>query len=160
MTLPFAGDLVVAILLVVTIVYAAMLNRRLAALRSDKMELQTLIPSLSTASHSAEAAVAALKSANEESGRQLEAKVTRAQGLRDDLSYMIERGSTLADRLEGALRAPRDLPAAPTPARKPEARMVAVAEALVDSPAEERGTHSSLPSRTERELLRALTGRR
>jgi hypothetical protein len=160
MTLPFAGDLVVAILLVVTIIYAAVLNRRLAALRSDKMELQTLIPSLSTASHGAEAAVAALKSANEEFGRQLETKVARAQGLGDDLSYMIERGSTLADRLEGALRAQRDLPGADTPAHKPEARTVALAEARTDSAAKERGNHSSLPSRTERDLLRALAGRR
>jgi hypothetical protein len=166
-TLPFAADLVVAILLVVTIVYAAMLNRRLAALRSDKTELQMLIPSLGTASHSAEAAVAALKSANQEFGRQLETKVTRAQGLRDDLSYMIERGNTLADRLENALRAHRDLPAAETPAHKPEARAagvetrtVAVAEARAAGPAEEGRSHPGLPSRTERDLLRALSGRR
>jgi Domain of unknown function (DUF6468) len=175
MTLPLAGDIVVAILLVVTIVYAAMLNRRLASLRRDKMELQALIPTLGMASHGAEAAVAALKSANEDFGRQLATKVERAQGLRDDLAYMIERGNTLADRLEGGIRAGRDLPATVTPARKPEPRPVKVearavsvagartsnvAEAHTDSDADERQTDSSLPSRTERDLLRALAGRR
>src|SRR5579863_7593068 len=128
MTLPLAGDLVVAVLLAVTIFYAAMLNRRLAVLRSDKAELQALIQSLSTASHGAEAAVASLRSANEEIGRQVETKVERAQGLRDDLSYMIERGNTLADRLESAIRARREMPAAEALAPRSDARGEGVAE--------------------------------
>jgi len=153
MTLPFAGDLVVAILLIVTIVYAAMLNRRLAGLRSDKAELRALIQGLTVASHNAETAVSALKSANDDIGRQLESKVGRAQGLRDDLSYMIERGTTLADRLEGAIRARRDPPAPPeAPVLKPVRR--------ADSAAVAPREPASLPSRSERDLLRALAGRR
>jgi hypothetical protein len=152
MTLPLAGDIVVAILLVVTIIYAAMLNRRLAVLRSDKAELQALIQGLTAASHGAEAAVSALKSANDDIGRQLESKIGRAQGLCDDLSYMIERGTTLADRLEGAIRARRDTPAPEAPAFKPSRR--------ADSAAVAPREPASLPSRSERDLLRALAGRR
>ena len=127
---------------------------------------------MSTASHGAEAAVAALKAANEEGGRQLETKLGRAQGLRDDLSYMIERGNTLADRLEGAIRARRDAPvsAPEAVAHKPTARADSVAdERRAPSPsfppklardADDRRAPPSLPSRTERDLLRALSGRR
>ena len=154
MTLPIAGDLVVAVLLVVTIVYAAMLNRRLAGLRSDKAELQALIQGLTAASHNAETAVSALKEANDDIGRQLEGKVARAQGLRDDLAYMVERGTTLADRLEGAIRARRDMPAPEAPAPKPVRR---VDSAAIAPAAREP---QSLPSRSERDLLRALAGRR
>jgi hypothetical protein len=171
MTLPLAGDLVVAVLLVITIAFAAILNRRLAVLRSDKAQLQALIQSLSTASHGAESAVAALKSTNDEAGRQLETRLGRAQGLCDDLSYMIERGNTLADRLEGAIRARRDAPTpAPEPvAQKPAARANgAVAERRsslsfaprVERDADDRRAPHSLPSRTERDLRRALSGRR
>jgi septal ring factor EnvC (AmiA/AmiB activator) len=152
MTLPFAGDLVVAVLLVFTIIYAAMLNRRLAGMRSDKAELQALIQGLTAASHNAETAVSALKSANDDIGRQLESKVGRAQSLRDDLSYMIERGTTLADRLEGAIRARRDTPAPEAPVLKPARR----ADSAADAPREP----ASLPSRRERDLLRALAGQR
>ena len=152
MTLPVAGDLVVAILLIVTIVYAALLNRRLARLRSDKAELQALIQGLTAASHNAEAAVSALKSANDDIGRQLESKLGRAQGLRDDLAYMTERGTTLADRLEGAIRAGRDTPAPEVPALKP-ARRADSAAVMARQPA-------SPVSRSERDLLRALAGRR
>jgi hypothetical protein len=173
MTLPLAGDLVVAVLLVITIAFAAILNRRLAVLRSDKAQLQALIQSLSTASHGAESAVAALKSTNDEAGRQLETRLGRAQGLCDDLAYMIERGNTLADRLEGAIRARRDAPVpAPAPepvAQKPAARADgAVAERRsslsfaprVERDVDDRRAPPSLPSRTERDLRRALSGRR
>jgi hypothetical protein len=152
MTLPFAGDLVVAVLLIVTIVYAALLNRRLGRLRSDKAELQALIQGLTAASHNAEGAVSALKAANDDIGRQLESKMARAQGLRDDLAYMIERGTTLADRLEGAIRARRDKPVPEVPVLKPMRRP--------DSAAAAAREPQSLPSRSERDLLRALAGRR
>jgi len=158
MTLPFAGDLVVAVLLIVTIVYAALLNRRLTGLRSDKAELQALIQGLTAASHNAETAVSALKAAKDDIGRQLESTVARAQGLRDDLAYMIERGTTLADRLEGAIRArrvvgaPSDTPAPEVPVLKPMRR--------ADSAAAAAREPQSPPSRSERDLLRALAGRR
>jgi hypothetical protein len=108
MSLSVAVDLVVAILLVATIFYAIKLNRRLGILRGDRAELQSLVQNLAVASQHAEAGIAALKVAAEDIGRRLEKKVEEALSLREDLAYMIDGGSVVADRLEGTIRARRD----------------------------------------------------
>jgi len=114
-------DVIVAILLVTTIVYAAMLNRRLSGLRSNKAELEALIHSFGEACARAEAGVKTLRSATDEATR-LQAYLDRSQALRDDLSFLLDRGSSLADRLEGGVRsartetAPRPMAGEPEPA--------------------------------------------
>ena len=143
MTLALAGDLVVALLLVVTIVYSAVLNRRLAALRADKAELRALVEGLAGATASAGAGVATLKAAAETVAHELEARRAKAESLRDDLSYLVERGNTAADRLEASIRAQRDTA---RPAESPSVPSPAIVDAA--------------PSRAERDLLRALAGRR
>ncbi len=171
MTLSLAADIVVALLLIATIFYAIKLNRRLAALRGDKSELQTLVQSLSGASQHAEASVGALKAVAEDVGRHLEKQVEQAQALREDLRYMMERGGALADRLETSLRGRRD-EAAPEPLRPrpperpraaepilPERRSQRAATPPAPSLGEERAA-SGAPSRAERNLLRVLAGRR
>jgi chromosome segregation ATPase len=144
MTLALAGDLVVAVLLVVTIGYSVVLNRRLAALRGDKAQLRALVEGLAAATASASTGVAALKAAAENVGHELEAKLAKAAALGDDLSYLIERANAAADRLEGSIRAQRDA------ARSAET-------APQEAPAPVLGTASS---RAERDLMRALAGRR
>jgi hypothetical protein len=142
MTLALAGDLIVAVLLIIAIAYSAVLNRRLALLRGDKAELQTLVEGLAKTTASAGAGVATLKAAAETIGHELEARRAKAEALRDDLSYLIERGNTAADRLEASIRAQRDTarPAETAPSPTPIA--------------------AAAPSRAERDLLRALAGRR
>lgn len=166
MTITVAADLVVAVLLAFTIYYAVKLNRRLAGLRADRDELQALVQHLAAASASAEAGVQGLKSAAEDIGRQLEKRMQEAQSLRDDLTYMMERGGTLADQLEGTIRARRDAgptePAAPRPNgigghREPTLSAARLAAKLVEEPARAAG---GAPSRAERDLLRVLGGRR
>ncbi len=100
MMLSLFGDVVVAALLVTTIAYAAVLNRRLGVLRNDRDKFQELIQGLTVAAQRAEAGIAGLKLAAEDVGRRLEKKIEEGQGLRDDLSYMLERGGGVADRLE------------------------------------------------------------
>jgi hypothetical protein len=99
-------DVIVAILLVVTLIYSAMLNRRLTGLRSNKAELEALIHSFGEACARAEAGVKTLRSATDEATR-LQAYLDRSQALRDDLSFLLDRGSSLADRLEGGVRSAR-----------------------------------------------------
>lgn len=122
MLLSVFGDAIVAVLLIATISYAAVLNRRLAVLRSDRDKLAELVKTLATATQRAEAGVANLKAAAADTGRQLEKRVEQARSLRDDLAYMIDRGVTAADRLEGMLRAKREepKPAEPKSAAKAE----------------------------------------
>ena len=107
-TLPlaFALDFLVSILLVAVIVYGVILNRKLTALRSNKAELDVLIHSFNDACSRAEAGVRTLRTATEEAHR-LQQYLARGQMLRDDMSFLIERGTGLADRLEGTVRTAR-----------------------------------------------------
>ena len=106
MTLPVIIDIIVIALLVPTIAIAVVLNRRLAALRSNKAELDALIQSFNDSCARAEAGVRSLRSATDEATR-LQAYLQRSQTLRDDLSYLLDRGTSLADRLEGGVRTAR-----------------------------------------------------
>jgi hypothetical protein len=112
-TLPVIIDIIVIALLVPTIAIAVLLNRRLAALRSNKAELDALIQSFNDACARAEAGVRTLRTATDEATR-LQQYLTRSQTLRDDLSYLLDRGTSLADRLEGGVRTARsEVPSSP-----------------------------------------------
>jgi hypothetical protein len=172
-------DLVVAGLLVAAIVYCVLLNRRLGALRADKGKLEEAIHGLHQVSLRAESGVAALRGAAEDIGRQLQEKIELAQSLREDLAYMIDRSGGVADRLEGAIRANRQATPAPAPQAAPEASDPRQAEkkrrdpvppavtkpaAPEPAPAADKNAAAArvagFPSRAERELRRALDGRR
>jgi len=174
MTITFVADLVVALLLVFTIYYAAKLSSRLSALRADKAPLQGLVQSLMQASGSAEAGIKGLKATTDEMSRELQRKLQEAQALRDDLAYMIDRGGTVADRMEVSLRPRRD-----TAAAEPARPRAAEARPAPEAPRREPRTAGNFiqemaarlapaagaaapeaPSRAERDLLRALSGRR
>lgn len=172
MSLPLAADGIVSVFLLITICYAMILNRKLSALRADKGALKALVGQLAEASASAEAGVAGLRAAAHDIGRALEKKLHDAQSLRDDLGYMIERGGATADRLEGTIRTRREAAtpeaahpaqperprAAPAPALKAPRSEPAAAAKFVEQMAARLAPPA--PSRAERELLRALGGRR
>jgi hypothetical protein len=157
MTATLICDITVAILLIATIGYAAVLNRRLAVLREDRAKLEELIQGLNVASVNAQTGIAGLRKATEEVGSDLEKELAASRSLRDDLHYLIERGGAIADRLEGAVRARRE--------DAPRITEVAAAPRVGGKVAQLRtGTDAqeapSQISRAERELLRALGGRR
>lgn len=166
-SLPLAADGIVSVLLLITICYAMVLSKKLNALRRDKMALKALVTQLADASASAEAGVAGFRAAAHDIGRTLEKKLQDAQALRDDLAYMIERGGATADRLEGTIRtrreaaAPEAAPerprAAPAPSA-PRSEPAAAAAKFVEQMAQRLAPPA--PSRAERQLLRALGGRR
>ena len=152
-------DITVALLLVATIGYAAVLNRRLGILREDRAKLEQLIQGLNVASVNAQNGIAGLRKATEEVGKDLEKELAASRSLRDDLHYLIERGGAIADRLEGSIRTrredtPRIVEAAPTPRAAAGGK---VAQLRAQTDAQEGPTQIS---RAERELLRALGGRR
>ncbi len=106
MELPFALmlDIILAILLAVTIVYAFVLNKRLAKLRSDRGELQEMAASFNQATERAGDSIGKLKTASDA----LQEQLMRAESLRDDLVFLIDRGTGTADRLEENVRIARD----------------------------------------------------
>lgn len=158
------ADGTVAFLLVITIFYAAKLSRKLNALRADKAELHGLVQNLAAATRAAEAGVGGLKAAAGEISGLLERKVQDGQSLREDLAYMIDRGGGVADRLEGTLRTRREEPArAVEPLRAPpEAPPRREARTGASNPIHEMAARlaAGVPSRAERDLARALAGRR
>ena len=120
--LSLGADLVVAVLLIATIGYAAVLNRRLTAVRNDRDKFEKVIRELAVSSQRAESAVAGLRLAADELGKRLDKKVEEGRALSDDLAYMIERGGSVADKLEAQIRAGRD---AVKPDLRPEPRLAA-----------------------------------
>lgn len=106
--LSIAGDAIVALLLIATIGYSLVLNRRLSAVRSDREKFEVLVRNLNAASQRAEGAVTNLRVTADDLSRRLEKKVEEARALADDLTYMIERGDSIADKLANQIRAGRD----------------------------------------------------
>ena len=153
MMLSFWTDAVVAVLLIATIGYSVVLNRRLSAVRSDRDKFEDVIRNLSTASQRAEAAVANLRSSADELGKRLDKKIDEARRLGDDLVYMLERGGTIADRMADLISTGRTgLSSHPKPeARtepKPEPRAEHKVEAFVRRPARVEPTRP-VPARNE-----------
>ena len=128
-------DIVVILLLIPTIVYAVILNRRLNALRKSRDELSKVVSSFNEATMRAEAGIPKLKKATSEANLSLKDRVEKAQTLRDDLAFMIERAEELAGRLEGAVRIARSEGGSTAPAQQP-----------VNAPGT-RATYADLPAR-------------
>ena len=153
MMLSFWTDAVVAVLLVATIGYSVVLNRRLTAMRSDRDKFEDLIRNLSTASQRAEAVVAKMRASADDLSQRLDKKIDEARSLSDDLVYMIERGGVIADKMAGLIRSGRDgLRAEPKPEARPEppaeTRIDHKVEAFARRPARAEAPRPA-PARTE-----------
>jgi hypothetical protein len=98
-------DAAVAVLLLATIVYAAILNRKLTVLRNSKQEMERLIGRFAEATTRAETVLAEIRQTAGETGRTLQETIDRGNVVADDLVFLVERAGGLADRLEGALKA-------------------------------------------------------
>lgn len=159
-------DVIIAALLVATIVYAGMLNRRLNVLRKNRDEMAKLISQFNEATVRAETSIPKLRKAAEDAGQGLQERVEKAHALRDDLAFMIERADTMADRLENAVRTGRnEMKAAPAatgttagPATGRPAGAGATGRGPAPSPLRQAidGVDEDERSEAERELLRAL----
>lgn len=158
-------NIIVILLLVPTIVFALLLNKRLEILRNSRADLGRLIEAFNDATTRAEAGIPRLKQAADSTGALLKDQIQKAQTLRDDLSFMLERADSALDRLDEAVRkAPQKRPvsqddaedvrrpAAPAPApekAKPRRR------ALVEDPEELLSSAVSVAEDILRETERA-----
>ena len=92
-------DGVVILLLLATIGYAAVLNRRLQRLRTAKDEMAAVLKDFVGASAQAEEALGRLNGAGQATAKELDRLLERARQLGDDLVFLIDRGGKLADGL-------------------------------------------------------------
>ena len=107
-------------LLVATLFHAVRLERALGVLKRDRGALEALVSEFNASTRLAEQGIERLRSAADGAGRQIARQTETASGLKDDLLFLIQRGETLADRLDASVRAGRsvvqDMPAIPQPA--------------------------------------------
>ncbi len=99
-----AIELSLIVLLVLAIGYGFILNKRIVALRRDQKDLEKLAVSFSKATQRAETGVAQLRVATQGSVTALQEAMTKAEGIRRDLEFLIDRGAGTADKLERAVR--------------------------------------------------------
>ena len=100
--LSFVLDVVGACLLLIMILYAVQLSRRLNNLQADKAHLQRLIASFDASTGRADQSVVRLRAGVAEASEILQANMAKATELRDDLAFLIDRASAVADRAEAA----------------------------------------------------------
>ena len=166
-------DILIAVLLVATIGYAIALNRRLTLLRKDKDELEALTMKFAQATTKADASIQNLKGSTESVAQELEKGLAKAEALRDDLSFLIDRGGSIADRLEGGVRGARNESPSVAPSKAPPSPPVGIETVDMDAPEEKPKTKTpprrvpdpsdegpGARSKAEQELLKALQSMR
>lgn len=107
MTLPLILDLVVILLLMATIVYAVILNRKLKTLHEGKEELRHFLETFAESLAQAKTGVEYLKQVSLESSKDLQDKIRQAKGIRDELGFFVENGEKTIGHLEKNLQTSR-----------------------------------------------------
>jgi hypothetical protein len=100
-------EIVLVVLLGATLFQAVRLERALGVLKRDRGSLEALVVDFNTSTHHAESSIQRLRAFADGTGRQIEAQLATSVSLKDDLSFLTERGERLADRLDILVRAAR-----------------------------------------------------
>jgi hypothetical protein len=157
----WALDILLVVLLIATLFHAVRLERALGAVKQDRAALQELVASFEASTRAAESGIERLHAATEGPGRQIQRLIESGTTLKEDLTFLVQRGEGLADRLDECLRAARPVIAAsesPTP-RSPYAAQPEQHEPPRRRTNVETAAHDAEPkvrSQAERDLLKAL----
>lgn len=147
-------ELLLVGLLAATLFHALRLERALGVLKRDRASLEALVAGFNGATRQAQRGTDQLREAADGAGRQLARQIDMVAALKEDLTFLIDRGDRLADRMDGLVRAGKAdaPPAAPfvAPAAAGSAGVASAgeADALTDAP--------RARSQAERDLLKAL----
>jgi len=155
-TISLILDIVVAGLLVATIAYAAVLDRRIRQLRATRAELETMVVGFNTATARAESAIGDLKMGTEAGSRELKPLMATARQIADDLQFLVERGNELADRLDVGVSAARAAAPKGGAVSRPAARPASTAPRAMRSETEKPERPGREVSDAEHALLKAL----
>jgi len=122
-----AIESLVAILLLLTIGYCALLNTRLKRLKSDEQSLKATIAELITATEIAERAIGGLKHTVRDVNQNLGSQLTSAEQLTEQLKRQLMEGDAVIRRLSKIAIAARPAGAAEAAAKPSTAQDVAAA---------------------------------
>jgi hypothetical protein len=121
----------VAVLLLLTIGYCLLLNRKLRRLNADEQSLKAVIAELITATEIAERAIAGLKLTVRDCDQNLGERLRTAERFSADIGQQIDAGRDIMDRLAQIVLATRPAPAPePTPPAPDTRAMLAAAHAF------------------------------
>ncbi len=131
----FVIEALVAVLLVVTIGYCMLLNKRLLRLKADEQSLKATIGELITATEIAERAIGGLKHTVRDVNENLGEQIAAATDLSERLIRQLAEGDAVLGRLSRIAVAART-PATPAPApvpvqQAPEAPRLSAAKAAM-----------------------------
>ena len=105
----------VALLLIVTIGYCILLNKRLQRLKADEQSLKATIAELITATEIAERAIGGLKHAVRDVNEDLGSQLSAATEMSRTLTRQLSEGDDVLRRLAKIAAAARPAPPAPAP---------------------------------------------
>jgi hypothetical protein len=151
-------DILLVVLLTATLFHAVRLERALGVLKRDRAALEALVVDFNASTRAAETGIERLHVAADGSGRQIQRQIDIATTLKEDLTFLVQRGEGLADRLDDGVRAARpalaivEQPAARSPISPPTG-MPRIATTM-ERPM--RDAEPKVRSQAERDLLKAL----
>jgi len=119
-TIGMTIEALVAVLLLVTIGYCMLLNKRLTRLKADEHSLKAVIAELITATEIAERAIGGLKLAVRDVNENLGAQLDQANQMSDHLKKQLAESDYVVRRLSKIAIAARPQSAAAAPAPEPE----------------------------------------
>ncbi|HWA91258.1 MAG TPA: DUF6468 domain-containing protein [Rhizomicrobium sp.] len=99
-TLNLAVELALSLLLVATLIYCGLLERRLRAVRQGQEHLKSTIGELNASIATAGASLRALQAAAGTVGETLDRKLSVARATIDELSLLTASGERIASRME------------------------------------------------------------
>lgn len=141
-------DSLIVVLLLATIFYCIVLNRRLGRLRNSRTELERATRAFAEAAARADAGIKGLRHTAEESGAGLQQEVKRAQDLREEMQMLVDAAESLAKRLESAAGSARVAAGPQPPSNQTASR-----------PQRPRGD-TGAGNRPDRDLLKAIENMR
>ena len=150
MTISQLLDGLLVALLAAMLVYAVILNQRLLSLRKERGIFEKMLSNFSASTLRAEESIHRLKAVADVSSKELQQQTGLARSLRDNLSFLTDRGETVADRLEYSIRKDGSRSKAATGAKAKGASPASPAAPKRTAPPKEAR------SAAERELIEAM----
>lgn len=93
-------NLMIVGLLVATIFYCRVLNKRIKILQDGKSELANLLQYFDESTTRASESIIALQTASKKIGENIQTRIDKVNYLMEDLSFMIDKGNRLAEQLD------------------------------------------------------------
>lgn len=93
-------NLLIMGLLMATIGYCRVLNKRIKILQDGKSELANLLQYFDESTTRASESIVALQASSKKIGENMQVRIDKVNYLMDDLAFMIEKGNRLVDQLD------------------------------------------------------------